>query len=386
MKRITAIILGFALVLGVTACGGGAPETQPTDTENKEEITSSETTEEETYMYPVAHDNYYVMDSLKGWIKLHGRQVFTDDGQLTCDWSGNGFTIRVKTEGTTFKVQYFATYDIYFSAHIDGVEVARPSCPSNAQTFEFEVPAGEHTISIYKEKEISTTIGDFVNLQGITFEGEILEREADKDLYFEVIGDSISCGDGSLGVYTAGEKWKNEDHSATHSFSFYMATKLNADFSIVGRGGIGLIKPAGDFTMDILYGGMFLYRGDKTKFVPERMPDFIVVEMGANDTSASTEQEYYEKLKAFIEYLRKMYGADTPLVWAGKGERNYGSMKRIMLEKKADDPMLFAVQYDYGGAGSAALTTQTSGHPDAAGQERFADAIIKCLKDNGIVK
>ena len=50
------------------------------------------------------------------------------------------------------------------------------------------------------------------------------------------------------------------------------------------------------------------------------------------------------------------------------------------------DKMLFAVQHDYGGAGSAALETQSAGHPDAKGQEGFADAIIKCLKQNNLVK
>lgn len=382
MKKITALFLCFAMVLGMTACGG-----KTTQDDVSEDTSETETTtEEETYVYPESIDNFFTIKSLEGWIKLHGRQIFTEDGHLTCDWSLNGFTIRVNAKGGTFKVHYETSYNPFFVAHVDGEEVFRGECPSENTEFEFQVPAGEHTIDIYKETEVSTSIGNKVDLTGITFEGEILKREPDKDLLIEVIGDSISCGDGSLGVYTKGQKWSKEDHSATHSFTYYLQEKLDADVTLCGRGGIGLCKDAGGFTMDILYDGLCFYR-DKTPFKPERIPDVIVLEMGANDGSSTcTEQEYSDKLENFIQHLRGLYGKDTAIVWVGKSVTHYESMRRIILNTGDSDKMLFAVQHDYGGAGSAALETQSAGHPDAKGQEGFADAIIKCLKQNNLVK
>lgn len=216
-----------------------------------------------------------------------------------------------------------------------------------------------------------------------TFAGEILPADKDKDLLIEVCGDSISCGDGAIGVYTAGQAWKKEDHSYTHSFTYYIGQKLDCDMQLCGKGGIGITKEVGGFTNDTLYDGICFYRGDKKGWKPERLPDIIILEIGANDSSAS-EAEYKDKLLSFMQRLRKKVGDDIPFVWAGKNQRNHMVVQSIISSGKI--PNLYAVMHDYGGKGSAALATQTAGHPDAAGQEGFADAIIKCMKDNGLIQ
>ena len=126
MKKAIAIALCL-LAVGLSACTGSAETTtegEETMTET-EKTTAEETTEEETFAYPVAENGVYKLTDLKGWIKLNGRQYFAENG-LTADWSGGGFSVNVKTEGTKMTFDISADYRCCFAVHVDGVEVARP--------------------------------------------------------------------------------------------------------------------------------------------------------------------------------------------------------------------------------------------------------------------
>lgn len=243
---------------------------------------------------------------------------------------------------------------------------------------EAEIPAGEHTVTLYKENGVNNEGKKTVTVTGLSFEGEFLKPEPKKDLYIEVVGDSISCGLGSLGVYTAGQKWELPDHSYTHSFTYYLSKKLDADVELCGIGGIGIAKEVGGFTIDTLYDGLCFYRGDRKANTYTREPNIIVIEIGANDTSVTDEREFREKMRKFILAIHEQH-PDSALIWAGRSERNYGAIKTIISEENLEN--MFAVIHNYGGKGSAALTTQTAGHPDAAGQEGFADAIVKVIRE-----
>lgn len=377
MKKLISIFLCFVMTFSLFGCG----ETSESENESQStepSLESEETTVEESYAYPESNNGVYDMKALEGWIKINERQYFKPNGRLTCDWSLDGFAMNINAVGGTFKVTYEANYEIYFSVHIDGAETVRPCCAPDATEFSFDVPAGEHSIHVMKDTQVGKVNGDYCDLLSLAFEGEILKPEGKKDLYIEVIGDSIACGDGVLGKYKAGEAWVNKDHSATHAFPYNVSKAFDADISVVARGGIGLLKASGDYTTPDLYDYANLYR-DETPYDFKRTPDIVVVELGANDGD-STEEEYYTALARFVDRLRSKYGEAPYILWAGKSERNYNCMQKYINVMKSRDSRLGAVRHDYGGAGSAALVTQTSGHPDVTGQTMFANAIIAALQ------
>lgn len=172
MKKYIAGLLCCTLIMGMilTSCGGTeetkegtqAESLSETETETQKETepetTVPETTVEETLMYPESADGVYQMGSLEGWIKLHGRQYFTKEGVLTCDWSGAGFTMNVKSEGETAKVAVTNSYGVYFSVHVNGEEIARPLIETEGE-IEIVLPAGESKISVYKETEVNPDVG-----------------------------------------------------------------------------------------------------------------------------------------------------------------------------------------------------------------------------------
>lgn len=308
--------------------------------------------------------------------KIYGRCA-ANATFMTMDFSASGFEMNVEAEGD-MTISYLAGYDMYVAVFVDGLQVDRPLLSNGAGELKIKLTKGTHTVMVLKETEVNTS-GKTLNLLSMTFEGKILEKPADRDLYIEFIGDSIACGDGSLGVYTAGQKWSLQDHSGTHGFGYLTAKNLDADWSVFARGGIGFMKPAGDYTAGQMFGFVNLYRDKLTTYKPARIPDVVVVELGANDDKNDT-AGFVAAYNDLLNQIRGLYGDDVKIVWTGKNTNQFKAAQYVMEQR--EDPNLFAFQFAYGGSGSAALTTQTSGHPSAEEQQLFADALTSYLEKN----
>lgn len=327
-------------------------------------LTVAEVAIEQLPMAAVAYDS-----------KLYGRCGIGSVG-LNLDFSASGFEINVESKGNPLSIEYLAGYELYLAVFVDGVQVDRLLLQPGTGTLTVPLKAGQHTVMVLKETEVQTN-GNTLQLMYLDFDGTVLEKPADRELYIEFIGDSIACGDGSLGKYTAGQKWTLQDHSGTHGFAYLTAQKLGADWSVFARGGIGLMKPAGEYTAGQMYPYVNLYRDKLTRYVPTRTPDVVVVELGANDDKNDT-AAFVAAYNDLVEQIRTMYGPDVKIVWTGKNYNQYNSAQYVAKER--EDANMFAFQFSYGGSGSAALTTQSAGHPDAAEQEAFADALAGYLR------
>lgn len=319
------------------------------------------------------------MASLAYDSKLYGR-CGIGGSFLSLDFSASGLEMNVNSDGGGMSIDYLAGYDLYVAVFVDGEQVDRPLLASGAGTLTVPLSAGEHNVMILKETEVNTS-GQTLHLMSMKLDGTFLEKPADRALYMEFIGDSIACGDGSLGMYTAGEKWTLQDHSGTHGFGYLTARQLDADWSVFARGGIGLMKPAGDYTAGQMFNYVNRYRDPVTLYKPARIPDVVVVELGANDDKNDT-AGFVAAYNALLDDIRSMYGPDVKIVWVGKNMNQYNSAQYVMGQRQ--DPNLYAFQYTYGGSGSAALTTQTAGHPSAAEQQALADALVQYLQKNVI--
>lgn len=312
-------------------------------------------------------------------IKIIGRCVIAGD-IVTADFSGSGFEMNLNIAGGDVKLDFFAGQNLYLAVYVDGELVDRPYFKSGQQTLTIPVPRGDHTLKVLKETEIT---GPNINLQALTFDGQVLDRPDDKELFIEFIGDSISCGDGALGTYTAGQAWSLEDHSATNAFPYYTAQALDADYSVVARGGIGLVNKVNGIHMLSLYPRANVYRSD-TPYVHHRTTDIAVIALSSNDKKHGV-ADFRKNLEAMIDMLRSTHGADMQIVWLGQTEEQYDAALEIIKEREKTDSRLHALFFDYGGSGSAALATQTEGHPNAAEQKELSDALVKFLKEKGIV-
>lgn len=342
-------------------------------------LESEETTVEGTAAQP------YSMAGLWQEIKPIGRVTAKSGGGMTVDWPGSGFEIRLNGDGSPLTLSVRSDTAIYYVTSVDGGAETRVYMPKGTMDLTVAVPAGEHLVRVVRDTGVSTSSNTaFLSL---SFGGTLAAKPEDRPLLIEYIGDSICSGSGSLGKYQAGKAWTNADHSVTHAFSYLSAAALGADYSIVSRGGIGLLAAAGDHTMPEIYAKTCGYRSmtEDYDFASARKPDLIILELGANDGKAYPEDDYFKALADFVRLLREKWGEGIPIVWTGRSESHLGSMESLIRVRKKTDQNLYAFFYVYGGSGSAALATQTSGHPSAAEQKAYADALVEFLKENQLV-
>jgi len=331
-----------------------------------EAITVGDTTNTKMTMAGLYHD-----------MKILGRTPIDNTGIRT-SWPGSGFEIKVNSNGGDLLLGYSAGNNTmpYFCILVDGQQIDRPMFASN-MVYAIKVPAGEHTVTVFRDSANAPHVPCVLNY--IEFDGQILEKPANRELYIEVIGDSIACGLGSLGTYTPGVDWKESEHSASNSFGWYVAEDFNADVSIIAKGGIGALKAVNDKTMVDIYSYVNGF-ANQTPYDFARKPDLVLVELGANDGSYDVSE-----FKPALEYIYKMildnYGADTKILWVGKNQKFYDCALEL-AEAYGDN--CHAVLHKYGVSGSGP-SIAAAAHPNAEEHRAYADAITQYIKDNNLL-
>lgn len=331
--------------------------------------------------------DYKTMAGMYHSSKVIGRVFLSrkDPTAVQIEWPACGFEFNVDAQGGTLKIHYETNYESTIAVFIDGVEQPRPTLvPIMGGLFcEFPLEAGAHTIKILRDSEPETTQIGHVTLKGVEFAGSVTEKPADKDLYVEIIGDSISSGIGTLGVFTEGGSAKMSDHSATHTYGYYVAQDLDADYSIVAKGGIGVVQGEGSQGINMMNAYEYLWRFSlEDLYCFSRKPDLIILELGANDSFAHnvTTELYKQEIQKFIQMLRQIHGADVPILWLGRLQDNYhGLQYKAVLEliDEMGDPNLYAASFPCGSDGTGGV----AGHPSAQNHRDFADQVTKFIKE-----
>lgn len=238
-------------------------------------------------------------------MKLLGRAFDTGDGiELVFPGDGVEFTVYAAKELTLT-----TTLDrtVYLTAFVDGTEVpdrCRLKDDEASECVIVRVREGKHTIRIVQDSEVGIQ-GGAVVLKRITglFEPETLQPTAQKKLYVEFVGDSITAGCGTLGNRSS--DWHISFHAGSKAYSYQTAELLNADYSIIAKGGIGLSRPNHEVTVE----DMFLLRnGWKDRQTPadlSRVPQVIICALGDNDSQRDPDTIVHDRLTEFAGVLRQ---------------------------------------------------------------------------------
>ncbi len=335
--------------------------------------------------------NLKMIDTLMDDIKTQGRTALVG-GTLLLDFTVSGMEFELDCEGdvyATFNARKIsnsaAEGGVYFTIVVDGVKKARDFCRI-ANSGETKVKlaeglsAGKHTFAIYRQSEHS--FGE-VGVCALSYEGEMLDKPADKNLYIEFIGDSISCGYGNL---ISNGQGSNSPGAAlysdgTQAYTFLTAQELNADWSTVSWSGLGCKYGYSDITMQDVYPAQ-RYNYDKTtpySFAKE--PDIVVLALGTNDNSIQTNATLKrEGLVEMLELVREK-NPNAPIVWIhGMMTTGVSTMiEEIVAEFGGAEAGYYACRLTQNNAGGGA-------HPSLAGQQKFADELVAFLLDNGLTE
>ena len=330
--------------------------------------------------------NLKMIDTLLDGIKTQGRTAFVG-GTLMLDFSISGIEFELNCAGdvyATFNTRKLSSSStdggLYFTIIVDGQKLARDYChlTSVGETkvkLASDLPAGKHTFAIYRQSEHH--FGE-AGVCALSYEGEMLDKPADKDLYIEFIGDSISCGFGNLGSAAQGDGaalWSD----GTQAYTYLTAQALGADWSNVAWSGIGCKYGYGTFSMQEVY-PIQRYNYDKTTAYDfSKQPDIVILALGTNDNSIQGNATL--KREGLVEMLTlvREKNPNAPIVWIhGMMTTGVSAMiEEIVAEFGGAEAGYYACKLTQNNAGGGA-------HPNLAGQQTFADELVAFLEENGL--
>lgn len=238
------------------------------------------------------------------FVHTYGRMNKDDDG-LWLEYTATGFSVQfVGTKlNLTYVVEesYAENFTPYVTVVVDDEsyeEAAYYACPKDG-IISLEMAEGYHTVRIFKRSE-----GQFSQLKvtGVYTNGYFVENKESSERLIEFFGDSITAGYGNRGV-GAGFFTKDEDGLAT--YAFLAANKLNAEASIVAASGKAINLNVWSADIKIPHLLEYTTFTNPAPYVPEQIPQVVVINGGANDgtyiNQATTDASMKERQAAFVE-------------------------------------------------------------------------------------
>ncbi len=228
---------------------------------------------------------------------------------------------------------------------------------------------GNHTVRIINAYEEGTGF----ELVDVTVDKFISIDKSDK-LRIQILGDSITTGYGSTKNTGGSEKHDIENSDSTLSYSYLVPLMLDADFSVVAKQGI-TVAQEGVTNMLHLYENYSLINSDIAK---EEEFDVVIVNLGTNDASATTDEyrakfpEYYKQLLTQIRYRNP--NAKIVCVFNMMVRKNVEVIEAGIRQAVAEmnDTNIYC-KLDF--------TAASSGHPSRQEHQANAEILVAYLKD-----
>lgn len=304
---------------------------------------------------------------------------------LTCDWTAAGVEFKLLCKGDVSFGITADTSQATFTVEVDDV-VSKKYFPVNKGSSTYIVAdgleAGYHTIKILSERGYGTN----TTIDTITFTGNLVEADK-KDVYIEVVGDSITCGAG-LG--------KN-NNDGTLAYAYLALNELDVDYSICSNGGMGIAYSESETN---IFSKVYTYQNfkrDETPYTPVRTPNLIIVNLHTNDNwqwysntpnNRNSENEKYNyatfdaAFDNMIMTFTSLYGKDVPMLFV------FGCMANENYENATTrSKELIKLNYIPNGYNikMVTLTTNRQGsasHPDAEGAKIQGSELARFIKEN----
>ena len=348
------------------------------------------------------------------YVKQLGR-TFVADGGLCCDYVGSGiefegiFYGEVCVTITVEAVDASRYAGCYFTLYIDGERIEdtydangnRTEGALHAFDGTEEIPVayfakpGKHTIRIVKQTGPRNCIA---SIDEIAMTGELTEAPAEKELYIEFLGDSITSGQGTAGVKGAENTYAGTNVSdyadGTKTYAYLTAEHFNADCSIISESAIAMNGSwFGDGrTIFDHYGSYSYHRETANKkyaydFANARVPDLVVINLGTNDEALTSNgrtdaTKTKAAVKELITLIRQNYGTDVPIVYAsgmlGRNSATWQAIDAAIADLGGESAGIYTVTLPGDSAGQ-------SSHPSAQAHKNAGDTLINFIKQKNLL-
>lgn len=241
--------------------------------------------------------------------KVHGRTT-KERNPLTLFWTGSGIEINVS--GSELWAEIYSDYDCFepwISVLVNGEVLSRQMVLKGMHKiclFRNMNPEMIKNIQLFKEVQaMSDDEKHCLQLFSFELDGEFYEV-AERKLKLEVIGDSITSGEGAIGA-TCEEDWISMWFSSQDNYATLLAKKIDAELRIISQSGWGVVSswnnnPYG--AIPPIYEEVCgLLKGEKNEALGAHekndfktwQPDVIVINLGTNDGGAFEQPEWRDE-------------------------------------------------------------------------------------------
>jgi len=296
-KRLLCIVLSLLIFLLCAGCSveGG---------QNQVDTPTTVPVDDGVHIDPSlkTQDKISITDEL--FVHTYGRMDKEEDG-LWLEYTATGFSVKFvgKKLNLTYVVEesYEENFTPYVTVVVDDEsyeEASYYACPKSG-VISVEADDGYHTVHVYKRSEGQRSR---IKITGVYTNGYFVENRESSERLIEFFGDSITAGYGNRGV-GSGFYTKDEDGLAT--YAFLAAQALNAEASIVAASGKAINLNIWNADLKIPHLLEYTTFTNAAPYVPERIPQVVVINGGANDATyinqATSAASLKEREEAFVE-------------------------------------------------------------------------------------
>lgn len=254
-------------------------------------------------------------------------------------------------------------------------------------TLAHDLEPGEHTVEVVRVTEGFLGLAHFKGF-ALDHDAEVLDWQTAHDRKIEFIGDSITCGYG-VEANDPKEHFTPATENFCLGYSGLTARRLDADYLVVSRSGIGMVRnydgpyDGSDNAMPDIYPQTF-YTETEPKWDFDRFtPDVVCINLGTNDFS-TTGVNVDNYVSAYVTFAGKVLDRypEAELVVL-EGPMNNSKELRAALDRVVDQLQEQAPErvHFFELSAQGELGYGADYHPNRAQSRRNADELTAYLAD-----
>lgn len=244
------------------------------------------------------------------YIEWYGRHVDLND-RVYFYHTATGF--KIDFHGRVLNITMhleFKNNDIYYSVGKDGEDLLTSdvfvqSEERSVLSIEFDT-YGDHSVEVVKRSEPEDGITSIESFETNGYFKEVTQSE--NQLHFLIMGASGISGHGALG--SPGQPRSTMNSSSLHSFGYLTAKAFDGTFEFVANSGWGLKFGYNDLTGEDNIAKAYEFKGINQdqgiiyiEDEHEKVPDFIIINLGGNDyTAVINKLSGFEKTEKILEF------------------------------------------------------------------------------------
>lgn len=238
-------------------------------------------------------------------VRFVGRVDTSDAAGARFAWSGTGIVARFS--GTELAVRMNGAQQ--YTVLIDGELQPKLTTTGGADVLASGLSDGEHDVEVHRRTEANQGESQFLGFE--LGAGELLAPPPAPERRIEIIGDSISAGYGNEGAdMSCPFSPDTENHYLT--YGAIAARNVDAELVTVAWSGKGVVCNYGDDAtsctdpMPLYYGRTLPNRADSTWDFSRYQPQAVVINLGTNDMSTTSDPSEQEFTRAYADLLARV--------------------------------------------------------------------------------